>query len=226
MPARKLSRREVLKLVGTTTVTGTILAACGGAPTSTQPTQAPANTAAAVNTTTPANTATTAPVATAAAAGPAKIVLMYNANEISDAEIADFNKQYAPLKLERIDTDLVKFFSMVAAGTQVDGIRLQGPNIPAYVTKNVCLDLTDFFANSQELKLDDLMPVNDLFVYKGKRYGMVKDWSPDMSIFINKKLWAAAGVAIPDSPTKMITYQEWRDMSGKLTKKQGDQIII
>jgi multiple sugar transport system substrate-binding protein len=151
---------------------------------------------------------------------------MYNANEISDPEIADFNKKYAPVKVARVDTDLVKFFSMVAAGTQVDGIRLYGVNIPAYVTKKVTLDLTDFFASSKVVKVDDLFPVNDMFVFKGKRYGMVKDWSPDVSIWINKKVWGEMGVPVPTDPTAKITYEEWRALSPKLTKKAGDQVII
>jgi multiple sugar transport system substrate-binding protein len=218
MSAKKLSRRDLLKLIGTTTAAGAVLAACSGAvPPAAAPTTAPE---------TKAEPKQEEPAATAAPSGPVKVVLMYNANEISDPEIADFNKKYAPITVERIDTDLVKFFSMVAAGTQVDGIRLYGVNTPAYVTKKVALDLTDYFNSSQVLKVDDLFPVNDMWVFKGKRYGMVKDWSPDVSIWINKKVWGEMGVTVPDDPMKKITYEEWRLMSPKLTKKEGDQVII
>ena len=71
-----------------------------------------------------------------------------------------------------------------------------------------------------------LLAVNDYFVVKGKRYGMVKDWSPDYAIFINKSIWEEMGVPLPESPTADISYQEWRDLSSKLTKKEGDRTLI
>jgi len=213
MTAQKITRRNMLKLLGVTTA-GAALAACAApaaAPKAAEPEQKTEEQPAAKE---------------AAPQGETKVVLMYNANEISDQEIADFNTKYAPIVIERIDTDLVKFFSMVAAGTQVDGVRLYGVNIPVYVTKKVTMDLTDYFKGSSVVKVDDLFPVNDMFVYKGKRYGMVKDWSPDVSIWINKKVWGEMGVPVPEDPTQKITYQEWRELAPKLMKKQGDQIII
>ncbi len=213
MTAQKITRRNMLKLLGATTA-GAALAACAApaaAPKAAEPEQ---------------KTEEQPTAKEAAPQGETKVILMYNANEISDPEIADFNKKYAPIVIERIDTDLVKFFSMVAAGTQVDGVRLYGVNIPVYVTKKVTMDLTDYFKGSSVVKVDDLFPVNDMFVYGGKRYGMVKDWSPDVSIWINKKVWGEMGVPVPEDPTQAITYQEWRELAPKLMKKQGDQIII
>jgi len=67
--------------------------------------------------------------------------------------------------------------------------------------------------------------VNDLYVVNGRRYGMVKDWSPDVSIFANKKLWDEAGVTLP-AAAKSLSLQEWRALSPKLTKKEGDSTMV
>jgi len=163
--------------------------------------------------------------AEAAPAKPAHVVLMYNANEISDDEIKLFNEKYAPYEMERIDTDLVKLYSMLAAGTPVDVFRIYGTYVPGYVLKRVAKDITDYFDVSTIVKPSDLLPVNDLYVVNGRRYGMVKDWSPDVSIFANKALWDEAGVSLP-AADKPLSLQEWRALSPKLTKKEGDRTMV
>lgn len=203
---KKLSRRDVLKLMGLATA-GAFMAACG----TPAPTEEPKV----------EETTDTMPEQMAS-----HVIMMYNSNELSDDEVAQFNVKYAPYTLERIDTDLVKLFSMLAAGQQVDCVRLYGTYMPSYVSKGVCLDLTSYYKSSDITAEDDLLSVNDYFLVKGKRYGMVKDWSPDYAIFINKSIWEEMGVPLPDSPTADISYQEWRDLSTKLTKKEGDRTLI
>mgnify|MGYP005840055031 CR=1 FL=1 len=160
-----------------------------------------------------------------AAKKPAEVVMMYNKNELSDDEVKLFNDKYAPYTLKRIDTDLTKLFAMLAAGDAVDVIRLFGTFVPTYVMRRVAKDLTDYFDVSTLVKPADLLPVNDLFLVKGRRYGMVKDWSPDVSIWINKKIWGEMGVSLPD-PKKPLPLQDWRALSPKLTKKEGDRTLI
>jgi multiple sugar transport system substrate-binding protein len=200
----------MLKLMGLATA-GTVMAACGGTPT-----EEPM----------PSGEGEGEPSTGAPEKEAANVIMMYNANEISEEEIALFNEKYAPYTLERIDTDLVKLFSMLAAGQQVDCVRLYGTYMPAYVSKGVALDLTDYFNASEYIPPSELLDVNDLFVVKGKRYGMVKDWSPDYAIFINKSIWEEMGVELPESPTADISYEEWRDLSSQLTKKDGDRTVI
>jgi multiple sugar transport system substrate-binding protein len=204
---RKLSRRDALKLMGLASV-GAFLTACGGGAT-------PA----------PITSGEDKPVEGAPQAAAAKVIMMYNLNELADDEVVQFNEKYAPITLERIDTDLVKLFSMLAAGQQVDAVRLYGTFLPSYVSKGVCLDLTSYFNASTVVPPDDLLSVNDLFVWKGKRYGLVKDWSPDYAIFANKSIWDEMGVELP-GPTEDVSYAQWREYSKQLTKKEGDRTII
>ena len=155
----------------------------------------------------------------------AEVILMYQTNEISDDLLAQFNEKYAPYSVTRIDVDFTKLFAMLAAGDAIDMVRVYGTFVPRYVIQRVCKDLTDYFEISSVLKPDDLLPVNDLYVVNGRRYGMVKDWSPDVSIWANKKIWDEAGVPLPD-PKKPVSLQEWRALSPKLTKKEGDRTLI
>lgn len=205
MSPHKLSRRDLLKLMGTATG-GLVLAACApAAPTA----DAPAAGGSADQS--PSAQATT-------------VVLMYNANEVSEAEIASFQEQYG-YEVEFIETDMTKFYASLAAGTPIDCFRIQGVEIPALVLRNIPLDLSERFATSEVVPLDELVPANDFYLVDGKRYGMVKDWSPDYSIWVNKSIWEEMGVPVPD-PTQSMHYSEWRDLSPMLTKKEGDRTLI
>ena len=207
MPDKKLSRRDVLKLMGMVGA-GAFLAACGTPVAET-----------------PVEEEEAEPVAVVPEKAAEHVIMMYNLNELADAEVAQFNEKYAPITLERIDTDLVKLFSMLAAGQQVDCVRLYGTFLPSYVSKGVCLDLTSYFNASTVIPPDDLLPVNDLFVWQGKRYGLVKDWSPDYAVFANKSIWEEMGVELP-GPLDDVPYSRWRELSSQLTKKEGDRTLI
>ena len=58
---------------------------------------------------------------------------------------------------------------------------------------------------------------------KGPIYGIPKDFSTDFSLWVNKKLFAAAGVALP-SDTVPMTYSQLFDLAKKLTIKNGDTV--
>jgi len=155
----------------------------------------------------------------------AEIVVMYQRNEFSEEEQAIFEEKYAPYKVQYLDNDLTKLMAMLAAGNPIDLFRIYGINTPAYVTRRIPKDLTDYFETSTKVPPADLMPVNDIFAFHGRRYGMVKDWSPDFSIFINKSIFEEMGVSVP-SPEKSTPYKTWRELSSKLTKKEGDRTLI
>ena len=198
-----LSRRQMLKLMGVSLA----LSACAPSP-------APSADAPAAG-----NGEAASPDAAAAT-----VVLMYNSGEISTEELDEFTAEYGH-EVEFMETDLTKLFASLAAGNPIDCFRIYGTNSPALVARSIPLDLTDYFSNSSLVAVDELLPVNDLFVVDGKRYGMVKDWSPDYSIYVNKKLWGEAGVEIPEA-TQSLHYTEWRELSSKLTKKEGDRTLV
>jgi multiple sugar transport system substrate-binding protein len=218
-----LSRRRFLQLL-TLSASGSLLAACGGAnPAAEAPaTSAPAR--AAVATSAPA-TAAAAPAVTSAPAASTtsvKLTVMYQQNELSDDEVKQFMTENPGITVERIDSDATKFKAMLTAGTPPDLFRTQGPQIPNLAERKIVHDLNDYFQSSSVLKLDDLAPANNLYVYKGSRYGMVKDWSPDFNLFASKPAFEEAGIPLPGTG-EPLRYSDLPQLAKKLTKREGDR---
>jgi multiple sugar transport system substrate-binding protein len=251
----RLTRRQMLKLSGSLLATA-VLAACGGgtpetsapttAPAAAAPTSAPAAAAptaaaaASAPTTAPAAAApTTAPEAgapTAAAAAPAqasggktKVVLMHQRNELSEDQEKQFEADNPEIEIELVEADMTRFFAMAAAGNPPDLVRVQAPDIPQLLARDLLLDLTPHFQTSSVLKIDDLAPANNYYkanspteIGQGKIYGMVKDWSPDFTLYAYKKAFEEASLPVPDT-AKPLTYAEVGDLAKKLTKREGDR---
>jgi len=159
------------------------------------------------------------------------VTFMVNSNELSDDQIKQFSEANPGITLNRIDYDQTRFFAMVAAGNSPDLMRVQAPTIPQYVARKVVLDLTPYFQASSVLTEDDLMPVNDYYrvdetlaVGQGNLYGMVKDWSPDMTIWVNTALLEKAGVTA--DPTKRLTYQDLDKIARSAAQSEGDRVLV
>ncbi len=206
MTSRKISRRNVLKMLGTASVASFVPAlgvSFKGARRASLLFQSDATT----------------------------VTFMVNSNELSDDQLNQFAESNPSITLNRIDYDQTRFYAMVAAGNPPDIMRVQAPTIPQYAARRVALDLTPYFQASTVLAEDDLMPVNDYYrvdesmaVGQGNRYGMVKDWSPDMTIWVNTALLDAAGVTV--DPTQRLTYQELADIARSTTQREGDRVLV
>jgi multiple sugar transport system substrate-binding protein len=208
----KLTRREMLKLSASLTA-GAILASCAPAA---APTTAPAQAA----------EATKAPEPAAAAPKKAegKIVAMWNDNELVEAERKLFMQKYPNFTLEFLTFDEPRLMAMLAAGNPPDHVRIVGLETPYFASRKIWLDQTPYIMASTKIKMDDLLPVNDMNRYEGGLYGIVKDWSPDFSLWINHGMMAEAGIALP-ARDKPISVEWLRDTSAKLTKKEGDRTL-
>jgi len=218
MATRKVTRREMLKLTGTAAV-GTVLAACA---TPAAPPQAPAATSA---------PAAVPPTKAPAASGPVTVSVMHDPKEFTDDMKAKFESANPNIKLEIIKTDMTRFYAMAAAGNPPDVVRVQAPDLPQLLARKLLLDLTAYFKGSSLLKPDDLAPANNYYKAKspiqfgdGPIYGMVKDWSPDFTLFIYTAAFDEAKVPVPDT-TKALTYDELAELGKKLTKLQGDKML-
>jgi multiple sugar transport system substrate-binding protein len=145
--------------------------------------------------------------------------------ELSDDQIKEFESENPNIKVELVPADDTKLMAMIAAGTGPDVIRISGvQQLPTYVSRDLALNLDSYFKNSKLIKTDDLLPVANIFKYNGSWYGLPKDWSPDQALFINKKLFAAAGVPIPDDKTPL-TYSALLDIATKLTKIENGKVV-
>jgi multiple sugar transport system substrate-binding protein len=148
-------------------------------------------------------------------------------SELSADLIKDFESQNKNIKVELVGADDTKLMAMIAAGTAPDVIRIRGAyETPSYVTRGLALNLDKYFEKSTMIKKDDLLPVANVYRWDGKNqgqgsfYGLPKDFSPDMGLWINKKLFQEAGIPIPD-PKKPLTYEKIMEYSKKLTKKDS-----
>jgi multiple sugar transport system substrate-binding protein len=156
---------------------------------------------------------------------------MYLRGEFSAQEQAAYENDHKFVKINLIDPDPAHLMALTTAGTPPDIFRLQAPELPGYLIQRMVLDLTDYFKTSQPLRLADLADVcknywyTGLNVGSGRIYGMVKDWSPDLTLWINKTIFQQGGVPIPSSD-KRYTYQEIADIAKKLTRQEVDRPAI
>ena len=220
--SKKLSRRDVLKLSGTL-FGGAILAGCA-TPTA-EPTEAPVK-------------ATEAPVADVPTAEPVakpiegNVVVMHFLHEFTEDIVNAYQESHPGVTVEVVDgSDATRFYAMYAAGAPPDVYRLQAPSIPGMLARKLLFDLTPYFEASELIDVADLAPANNYYkanspleIGSGKIYGMVKDFSPDTTIFANKTLFEAAGLPAPDD-TKAMTYQEVMDASKALTVFDGERMV-
>lgn len=201
----QLSRRHLLKLMGV----GLALAACA-------PAGAPAGDQASAGAAAPASAAT-------------ELVMMYHAGEIPEPLITQFNENYAPLHLTRVDVDPTRFYAMFAAGEAPDLVRSMAPDIPQLLGRGMLLNLQSYFETSDVLKEDDMLPVNNYYragdllsIGDGPRYGMVKDWAPDGFIWINEAVFEEAGVEAPDL-TNPVSEVDMNAIARSVTVREGNQ---
>lgn len=215
-----VSRRRAVKLLALSGVAG-LLAACGQqqapnvAPVATKP-------------------ATSAPAPAAAqptSSGAQKhLVLMYVRPQLPEKWQQTYEKTNN-VKIDFENLDFSTFIAQTAAGHPPDSVRVQAPDIPGFALRGLLKDLTPYYQQSTLTKLDDLAPSNKYFQFSGtsfgagKYYGEVMDWSPDLSLFANKKLFEKAGVPLP-SGEKPMSYQDVFGLAAKLTQKANGRTTV
>ncbi|MCQ6557451.1 ABC transporter substrate-binding protein [Paenibacillus mendelii] len=152
--------------------------------------------------------------------------------EMTSEMIAEFEKTHTNIKIERVEADYNKLMAMMAAGNAPDIIRAAGvTEVPGYVLKDMALDLTTYFDSSTVFKQNDFLPIVNQFRFdkatgthgQGAIYGYPKDWSPDFTIYYNKKMFEEAGIPLPSS-TEAMTWKELIELGKKLTKKNGEKV--
>src|SRR5438552_2002355 len=153
---------------------------------------------------------------------PVKIVLM--GKELSQGDVAAFQDGHPNIAIELLQPDAAKFQAMMAAGQPPDIWRTQAPLIPQWAKRGQLLNLDKYFSSSDLLHPANLTPANNYYRYKngkiggGPRYGMVKDWSPDETVWIRTDLFKGTGIHIP-GPTDKWTYEDLWEIALKLKRK-------
>ncbi len=137
--------------------------------------------------------------------------------------IKEFNKTYPSIKVKRINVQEYynKLQTMIAAGTPPDVMYMGSEYLPTYASKDTLLDLTPYIKNDPDIKTekfkanDYFKEVMDPFKYKGKVYGIPKDFST-MVLYYNKDIFDKEGIKYPD---KSWTWVDLKKAAIALTKK-------
>ncbi len=163
--------------------------------------------------------------------GTTTITVLYG-TELPDAGVKAFEKANPDIKVKNTPFDATKLSAMLASGTPPDAVRIDGaPQLPNFAARGVAADLSSYFQNSKVIKESDLQPINDVYRWDGKqqgqgpRYGLVKDWSQDVMIWYNKKLFDQAKVPYPDA-NKPMSYDDLLATAKKLTVVKDNKIQV
>jgi multiple sugar transport system substrate-binding protein len=138
---------------------------------------------------------------------------------------SDFEDLHPNIKIELLAVDAARFQAMMAAGQPPDIWRTQAPLVPQWAKRGQLLNLDKYFRASDLINPKQLTPANDYYRYRngkigvGPRYGMVKDWSPDETVWLNTALFKGTGIHLP-GPTDKWTYDDLWEIALKLKSKQ------
>jgi multiple sugar transport system substrate-binding protein len=156
---------------------------------------------------------------------PTEVTVMWNLGEFTKPDIEYFESRHPNVKIELIEDNQAKLAAMFASGSPPDIFRVQGPSIPQLIRRGLIRPLTAYFRASDLVRPGDLAGANNYYKSDGKRigtgdlYGMVKDWSPDFTVFLYTKAFKDAKVDIPSWKARP-TYTELRDIATKLSAKR------
>ena len=164
-------------------------------------------------------------------AGATTVTLMTNNGEITNADIAAFEAKNPNINIQWIVTDGPRFQAMLAAGTPPDLFRVQAPLVPQFAKRHQIKNLDSYFQQSDLIHPADLTPANNYYKFDGKtigkgpRYGMCKDWSPDLTVFVRTDRLKGLKIDIP-GPTDAWTYDDLWNIAVKLKKAKRAQWIL
>src|SRR6266540_1292893 len=161
---------------------------------------------------------------------PTKIVFMgqeltSGAGNPGTPSVSDFEDTHPNIKIEVLDVDPAKFQAMMAAGQPPDIWRTQAPLVPQWAKRGQLLNLDKYFRASDLIHTSQLTPANNYYRYAngkigvGPRYGMVKDWSPDGTVWVRTDLLKGTGIDLP-GPTDSWNYQDLWEIALKLKRKK------
>lgn len=164
-------------------------------------------------------------VSTLYAADKTKISIMYYPQEFTPEMKEAFEADNPDISVEVLQTDVARYRAMSAVGDPPDIMRCTEEWIPYIAMHDMALDLTPYFQQSKLLRISDFMPIMEKYKFRGRYYGMIKDWGPVGVGYYNKDIFAAAKIPFP-SATEPMTFHEMADLAHKLQRVQGEKILI
>lgn len=143
--------------------------------------------------------------------GSTTITVMWASGELSRDQISAFETANPNIKVNFIEYDDARLNAMMTAGDPPDVVR--GNPTANLFARGLVAPLDDYIAKSSIVKADDLVSANDVWKWdgkargKGKTYGIIKDFSPDTTLWQNTALYTKAGVP-PLSTTEPASWDD------------------
>lgn len=167
--------------------------------------------------------------AAAQASGKLVVASFYPVDQASgwDGLVSKFKETYPDVEIEVQVTSeeyLAKIVSQQASDTLPDIIAVENTDFPRFAASNLLLAIDDRLAATTDFTTADFPPkLIDRFTYNGSIYGVPYDCQPDCGVFLNKKLFEDAGVALPANDW---TWSDMMTAAEALTKRSGDRISV
>lgn len=141
-----------------------------------------------------------------------------------NANIKAFNQQYPNIKVNvdvsPWDAYWTKLQTEASSNTLPDLFWMNGPNFELYASNGKIAPITDQ-VDSGAIDLQNYpAALNEMYQFDGVQYGVPKDFDT-VAVWVNKDLFAQAGVAVPDASWTWADFQKTAsEISAKL-KAQG-----
>ncbi|NNC13695.1 sugar ABC transporter substrate-binding protein [Planctomonas sp. JC2975] len=158
--------------------------------------------------------------------GKSTVTVMWQSAEFTPAYIKDFEKKNPGITIKFIEFDQNRLNAMLTAGNPPDVVR--GSPSANLFARQLASPLDDYIAKSKVIHAADLEAVNDLWRWdgkklgSGKRYGLIKDFSPDNTIWQNEAMFTQAGV----TPLSTSTPASWDDLLDTAKKLKAGGILM
>jgi multiple sugar transport system substrate-binding protein len=161
--------------------------------------------------------------ATSSTANPIELTMMTLPSELTNREIEAFEKDNPDIHIKLVELSPRLMELGIASGDLPDVFRVEARQMSALVRDRLVLDITNEMTKSRRIAFDDLAKAANYYVFDGRYYGLPKDWSLDLSLYVYTKAFKEAGLPIP-STTEPMTYAELADLAGKLTQRTGYKV--
>ena len=137
----------------------------------------------------------------------------------------NYMKKVPNVKIEQMfvpgDDYYTKLQTLGASKTLPDIFYVAETRVTEFAQAGLLSDLTPYYEKYPKLTEDLVEGVLKYGEFDGKPYGHLKDWTSYV-MYLNKDLFAEAGVELPTSDWTMDDYLE---IAQKLTKKSGDRVV-
>ncbi|WP_426625312.1 ABC transporter substrate-binding protein [Leifsonia sp. McL0607] len=136
-----------------------------------------------------------------------------------NANIKAFNKEYPKIKVNvdvsPWDAYWTKLQTEASSNTLPDLFWMNGPNFDLYASNGKIAPITDQVKSGAIDPKNYSQALDDMYSYKGVQYGVPKDFDT-VAVWVNKDLFAQAGVALPDASW---TWDEFQKAAAEISSK-------